>query len=60
MAVMEYQKLIVERQDGIGVIRINHPDALNALNTLVLSELGKAFDAFAADESVEVGLRGRG
>lgn len=51
---MEYQKLIVERQDGIGVIRINHPDALNALNTLVLSELGKAFDAFAADESVEV------
>ena len=54
MAVMEYQKLIVERQDGIGVIRINHPDALNALNTLVLSELGKAFDAFAADESVEV------
>ena len=54
MAVMEYQKLIVERQDGIGVIRINHPDALNALNTLVLSELGKAFDAFAADKSVEV------
>lgn len=54
MAVMEYQKLIVERQDGIGVIRINHPDALNALDTLVLSELGKAFDAFAADESVEV------
>ena len=46
--------MIVERQDGIGVIRINHPDALNALNTLVLSELGKAFDAFAADESVEV------
>ena len=46
MAVMEYQKLIVERQDGIGVIRINHPDALNALNTLVLSELGKAFDPY--------------
>lgn len=51
---MDYQKLIVERQGRIGVVRINHPEALNALDTLVLRELGQAFDAFAADAGIDV------
>ena len=51
---MDYQKLIVERQGRIGVVRINHPEALNALDTLVLRELGQAFDAFAADADIDV------
>lgn len=51
---MDYQKLIVERQGRIGVVRINHPEALNALDTLVLRELGQAFDAFAAAAGIDV------
>lgn len=51
---MDYRKLIVERQGRIGVVRINHPEALNALDTLVLRELGQAFDAFAADADIDV------
>ena len=51
---MDYQKLIVERQGRIGVVRINHPEALNALDTLVLRDLGQAFDAFAADAGIDV------
>ena len=51
---MDYRKLIVERQGRIGVVRINHPEALNALDTLVLRELGQAFDAFAADAGIDV------
>lgn len=51
---MDYQKLIVERQGRLGVVRINHPEALNALDTLVLRELGQAFDAFAADAGIDV------
>ena len=36
------------------MVRINHPEALNALDTLVLRELGQAFDAFAAAAGIDV------
>ena len=51
---MEYQKLIIEKQDRIGLLRIHHPEALNALNTVILRELGQAFDEIAADPEIDV------
>lgn len=51
---MEYQKLIIEKQNRIGVVKINHQEALNALNTAILLELGQAFDELAADAEVDV------
>lgn len=49
-----YQRLIIEKQDGVCVVKINHPEALNALNTAILLELGEAFDAIARDEEIGV------
>ncbi|HRO12078.1 enoyl-CoA hydratase [Amaricoccus sp.] len=39
---MAYETLIVETEDHITVIRLNRPEALNALNLKILEELGRA------------------
>lgn len=51
---MEYQKLIIEKQERICMVRINNPEALNALNTKILVELSQAFDEIAADAQTDV------
>lgn len=51
---MEYQKLIIERQERICIVHINNPEALNALNALILRELAQAFDEIAADTETDV------
>src|SRR5215470_1735394 len=50
---MSYQTLIVESPAaGVTLIRLNRPEALNALNSQLLSELSAALDAAEADEAV--------
>src|SRR6266481_4701581 len=49
---MTHQHLIVETKGRIGVIRLNRPQALNALNTELMSELAAAIDAFEADAGI--------
>lgn len=51
---MEYTKLIVERHDRICIVKINHPETLNALNSLVLKELDVAFSEIAEDDGLDV------
>ena len=48
---MAYETLLIEPQDGVLLIRLNRPQALNALNSQLLEELGAALDAAAADEA---------
>ena len=49
---MAYETLIVETADGVALIRLNRPEALNALNTALLADLGQALAAAEADEAV--------
>jgi enoyl-CoA hydratase/carnithine racemase len=50
---MAYQTLIVETPSaGVTLIRLNRPEALNALNSALLGELSAALDAAEADEAV--------
>lgn len=49
---MSYQNIIVETAGGVGVIRLNRPKALNALNAELIAELGKALDGFEADNAI--------
>jgi enoyl-CoA hydratase/carnithine racemase len=50
---MSYETLIVETPSaGVTLIRLNRPEALNALNSQLLGELSAALDAAEADEAV--------
>ena len=49
---MSYQTLLVETADGVTLIRLNRPEALNALNSKLLGELSAALDAAEADAGV--------
>jgi 3-hydroxypropionyl-coenzyme A dehydratase len=48
---MKYIQL--EPQGDIAILRINRPEALNAMNLDVISELSKMIDIIAADESIK-------
>ncbi len=50
---MSYQTLIVETPSpGVTLIRLNRPEALNALNSQLLGELSTALDHAEADDDV--------
>jgi enoyl-CoA hydratase len=44
--------VLVERQGAVGVIRLNRPSALNALNAQLITELGAAFDSLEFDPTI--------
>ena len=48
----EYTTIIVETHDKVGLVRFNRPDAYNALNTTLISELLDALKKFDADEDI--------
>jgi len=50
---MAYQFILTETRGAVGVITLNRPKALNALNATLISELGKAIDGF--EESNKIG-----
>ncbi len=47
----EFANILVEQQDAVTLVTLNRPQALNALNTAVLTELTEAFQAYDADPS---------
>jgi enoyl-CoA hydratase len=49
---MAYENIIVETRGRVGLIRLNRPQALNALNRALMSELGQAIAAFEADTNI--------
>jgi 3-hydroxypropionyl-coenzyme A dehydratase len=51
MSTMKYIQL--EPQGDIAILRINRPEALNAMNLDVISELSKMIDIIAADEGIK-------
>jgi enoyl-CoA hydratase len=49
---MSYQNILVENKGRVGIIRLNRPQALNALNQALKAELTQAIKAFDADEAI--------
>ena len=52
MSNMKY--IQVEPQEDVAIIRINRPEALNAINTDVISELSRAIDIVGVDDGIKV------
>ncbi len=48
----DYATLLVERADGVALVRLNRPQALNALNSELLGELGALLKTLEADAGI--------
>jgi 2-(1,2-epoxy-1,2-dihydrophenyl)acetyl-CoA isomerase len=58
---MEFQDLLVRKEDGVAIVTLNRPQALNALSPEMREGLGTLFTAFRDDDSVRaVVLTGAG
>lgn len=49
---MSYKNIIVETHDAVGLIRLNRPAALNALNSELIGELNEALAGFERDNAI--------
>ena len=48
----QYETILVERIERVGLITLNRPQALNALTPALMAELAEALQAFDADENI--------
>jgi enoyl-CoA hydratase len=49
---MTYENIVVETKGRVGIIRLNRPQALNALNKALIAELTQAIEAFDSDDKI--------
>jgi enoyl-CoA hydratase len=49
---MAYENVLVETRGRVGLITLNRPKALNALNDALMDELGEALRAFDKDDDI--------
>ncbi|WP_375738854.1 enoyl-CoA hydratase-related protein [Pseudomonas boanensis] len=49
---MPYETLLVDQADGVGLVTLNRPEALNAINTALIDELNQVLDAFERDAHI--------
>ncbi len=49
---MAYENILVETKGRVGIVRLNRPKALNALNAKLIAELGQALDQFEGDDGI--------
>ncbi|HBO80336.1 MAG TPA: enoyl-CoA hydratase, partial [Cupriavidus sp.] len=49
---MSYENILVETRGRVGLVTLNRPKALNALNDALMDELGAALTAFDQDEAI--------
>jgi len=49
---MTYENIIVETQGNVGIVRLNRPQALNALSPALVQELATALDAFEDEPEI--------
>jgi enoyl-CoA hydratase len=51
---MAYEFVLTEKRDGVGIITLNRPAKLNAMNAALIQEMHLALTEFEADEDVKV------
>ncbi len=47
-----YETILVDREDRVGVVTFNRPEALNAFNAQLMEELTDALDRLEADDAI--------
>ncbi|CAM9333260.1 enoyl-CoA hydratase [Acinetobacter bereziniae] len=49
---MQFETILLEKQNGVGLITLNRPKALNALNSMLIDELNLALDDLEKDQNI--------
>jgi enoyl-CoA hydratase/carnithine racemase len=49
---MDYEHILVDTEDGVGIVTLNRPDKLNAMNRKLSSELHDAVKRLDADDAI--------
>ena len=49
---MSYETILVETKGNVGLITLNRPQALNALNGQLIAEINQALDGFERDHGI--------
>lgn len=49
---MAYEHILVDTEDGVGIVTLNRPDQLNAMNRKLSSELHDAVKTLEADDAI--------
>lgn len=49
---MSFENILVDTRGRVGLITLNRPKALNALNDALVDEMGHALDAFESDDTI--------
>jgi enoyl-CoA hydratase/carnithine racemase len=49
---MDYEHILLDREDGVGVVTLNRPEVLNAMNRRLFAELTDAVKVLDADDQV--------
>ncbi len=49
---MAYKNILVQTKAGVGIITLDRPEALNALNSALIDDLGRALDGFEGDDDI--------
>lgn len=49
---MAYETILVDNRDAVGLITLNRPDALNALNQKLIAEVNDALDGFEKNDAI--------
>ena len=49
---MNYQNIVVETRGNVGLVTLNRPQALNALNETLIAELNDALDGFESNPEI--------
>lgn len=52
MTASSYETILVETHAAVGLIRLNRPQALNALSAALIRDLNAALDRFEADDGI--------
>src|SRR5690348_10304289 len=49
---MSYEHILIEAEDGVGIVTLNRPDKLNGMTRRLVSELHDAVQRFDADDAI--------
>lgn len=49
---MQYEKIVVTKSDGVGIIKLNNPKTMNALDAILFKELSEATHELATNSDI--------